>query len=51
MLGEQLLYRDNYHLSRFGSRYVVEQLIAPKLTEILARSHRTLLERSDSSMQ
>jgi peptidoglycan/LPS O-acetylase OafA/YrhL len=51
MLGEQLLYRDNYHLNGFGSRYVVERLIVPKLKEILARSHRTLLEHFEPSIQ
>jgi len=34
MLGDKLLYRDNMHLSTFGSRYVVERDIAPRLRAI-----------------
>ncbi len=34
MLGDKLLYRDNNHLSAFGSQYVVEKEIAPRLNAI-----------------
>ena len=36
MLGDKLLYRDNNHLSTYGSEYVVEKEIAPRLGAIAA---------------